>query len=385
MSKEELQTYITIINGYKYIVMENGAIVPLLRVNEIDTSIGRVSNVILRNWADFDSLEPRIGNKIKLVFNNFGQKEVIKIDNDFSTEPINKPTVCPLCGEPLDISDTKANAPVIRCLNDNCQYFAIMSILRYLRFCSLVTELSYIDVSILFTNHVVTNILDLYKLKVNDLEKIGFTAEASRNIVNKICNNVRIPLQNIIYSILPKSKPSEAIKLASLYNDISWIAAMTVIEPTTYISKRESGDSKLTKLVLSYNKELAANEKMFKALTDIVTAIRLPKKLPMTNKLFIIGNITTLTKQHLETVIRLNGGKTEDNFNTLVWSAVDYIISSGIESNQKVIEGINSDILTITEDELRCLLDVKYANEPDAEYMNKIKQSIGLVVDDDPR
>nr|DAR97365.1 MAG TPA: DNA ligase [Caudoviricetes sp.] len=385
MSKEELQTYVTIINGYKYIVMENGAIVPLLRVNEIDTSIGRVSNVILRNWADFDSLEPRIGNKIKLVFNNFGQKEVIKIDNDFSTEPINKPTVCPLCGEPLNMSDTEANAPVIRCLNDNCQYFAIISILRYLRFCSLVTELSYIDISILFTNHVVTNILDLYKLKVNDLEKIGFTTEASRNIVNKIRNNVRIPLQNIIYSILPKSKPSEAIKLASLYNEISWIAAMTVIEPTTYISKRESGDSKLTKLVLSYNKELAANEKMFKALTDIVTAIRLPKKLPMTNKLFIIGNITTLTKQHLETVIRLNGGKTEDNFNTLVWSAVDYIVSSGIESNQKVIEGINSDILTITEDELRCLLDVKYANEPDAEYMNKIKQSIGLVVDDDPR
>jgi len=385
MSGNELQTYVTIINGYRYIVMENGAIVPLLRVNDIDTSIGRVNHVILRNWADFDSLEPRIGNKVKLVFNNFGQKEVVKIDNDFSTEPIPRPTVCPLCGEPLNITDSEAGASVIRCTNDNCQYFVVMSILRYLRFCSLVTELSYIDVSTLFTSNVVKNIADLYKLDVKDLEKIGFTTEASKNIISKIRSNIKIPLQNIVYSILPKSKPSEAIKLASLFNDTSWIEPVTVIGPTTYISKRESTESKLTKLVLNYNRELLANAKVFKELTDIITVVRLPKKLHMMNKLFVIGNISTLTKQHLETVIRLNGGKTEDNFNTLVWSGVDYIISSGIESNQKVIEGMNSDILTITEDELRCLIDVKYANEPDAGYMNKIKRSIGLVVEDDVR
>lgn len=377
--------YMTIVNGYTYVVTENGSIVPVLKVNEIDTCIGKVKNVTLRNWADFDSLEPRVGNKVKLIYNNFGLKEVIKIDNDFSTTPIPRPDKCPICNKALHIKDKDANSSVIRCDNEDCGYYTINGILRYLRYCSLVDELAYIDVARLFLIKKVTNIADLYNLTVEDLTDLNIKEDVAESVIDKINNNRKFPTQNLLFAMLPKSKPSEVIKLASIIGKDDWRDPILNIKRTACVSKRDASDLRFLKTVTSFNKEITLHAKMYKELMTNITVTPLLNPPIFQNKIIVIGNITSVTKAYLENVIKLVGGRVEDNFSTIAWGDVAFIISDGLEMNQNITEGIELGTLVITENEFRASIakDMRYANEPSQEELDKAARAIGLVVEDD--
>lgn len=377
--------YMTIVNGYTYVVTENGSIVPVLKVNEIDTCIGKVKNVTLRNWADFDSLEPRVGNKVKLIYNNFGLKEVIKIDNDFSTTPIPRPDKCPICNKALHIKDKDANSSVIRCDNEDCGYYTINGILRYLRYCSLVDELAYIDVARLFLIKKVTNIADLYNLTVEDLTDLNIKENVAESVIDKINNNRKFPIQNLLFAMLPKSKPSEVIKLASIIGKDDWRDPILDIKRTACVSKRDASDLRFLKTVTSFNKEITLYAKMYKELMTNITVIPLLNPPIFQNKIIVIGNITSVTKAYLENVIKLVGGRVEDNFSTIAWGDVAFIISDGLEMNQNITEGIELGTLVITENEFRASIakDMRYANEPSQDELDKAARAIGLVVEDD--
>ena len=377
--------YMTIVNGYTYVVTENGSIVPVLKVNEIDTCIGKVKNVTLRNWADFDSLEPRIGNKVKLIYNNFGLKEVIKIDNDFSTTPIPRPDKCPICNKALHIKDKDANSSVIRCDNEDCGYYAINGILRYLRYCSLVDELAYIDVARLFLIKKVTNIAELYSLTVEDLTDLNIKEDVAEKVIDKINSNRKFPIQNLLFAMLPKSKPSEVIKLASIIGKDDWRDPILNIKRTACVSKRDASDLRFLKTVTSFNKEITLHAKMYKELMTNITVAPLLNPPIFQNKIIVIGNITSVTKSYLENVIKLVGWRVEDNFSSIAWGDVAFIISDGLEMNQNITEGIELGTLVITENEFRASIakDMKYANEPSQEELDKAARAIGLVVKDD--
>ena len=385
MANATTNEYMTIVNGYTYVVTENGSIVPVLKVNEIDTCIGKVKNVILRNWADFDSLEPRVGNKVKLIYNNFGLKEVIKIDNDFSTTPIPRPDKCPICNKALHIKDKDANSSVIRCDNEDCGYYTINGILRYLRYCSLVDELAYIDVARLFLIKKVTNIVDLYNLTVKDLTDLNIKEDVAEKVIDKIDSNRKFPIQNLLFAMLPKSKPSDVIKLASIIGKDDWRDPILNIKRTACGSKRDASDLRFLKTVTSFNKEITLHAKMYKELMTNITVTPLLNPPIFQNKIIVIGNITSVTKSYLENVIKLVGGRVEDNFSTIAWGDVAFIISDGVETNQNIIEGIELGTLVITENEFRATIakDMKYANEPNEEELNKAARNIGLVVEDD--
>ena len=381
--------YMTIVNGYTYVVTENGSIVPVLKVNEIDTCIGKVKNVTLRNWADFDSLEPRVGNKVKLIYNNFGLKEVIKIDNDFSTTPIPRPDKCPICNKALHIKDKDANSSVIRCDNEDCGYYTINGILRYLRYCSLVDELTYIDVARLFLIKKVTNIAELYNLTVEDLTDLNIDLnikeDVAEKVIDKIDSNRKFPMQNLLFAMLPKCKPNGAVKLASMIGTNSWKDPILDFKRTVCVSKRDTSDIKFLKLLTDFNREISLHKKTYEELMTKITVTHLLNAPIFQNKIIVIGNITSVTKSYLENVIKLVGGRVEDNFSTIAWGDVAFIISDGLEMNQNITEGIELGTLVITENEFRAAIakDMKYANEPNREELNKAARNIGLVVEDD--
>lgn len=385
MANATTNEYITIVNGYTYVVTENGSIVPVLRVNEIDTVIGKVRNVTLRNWADFDSLEPRLGNKIKLIYSNFGLKEAVKIDNDFSATPVPRPDKCPICNSKLHIKDKEANSSVIQCDNENCGYYAINGILRYLRYCSLVDELTYVDVARLFLNKIVTNVNDLYKLTVQNLSDLNIREDVAEKIIDKINSNRKFPIQNLLFAILPKCKPNGAVKLASMIGTNSWREPILDFKRTVCVSKRDTNDVKFLKLLTDFNREISLHKKTYEELMTKITVTHLLNPPIFQNKIIVIGNITSVTKAYLENVIKLVGGRVDDNFNSIAWGDVAFIISDGVETNQNITEGIELGTLVITENEFRAAIakDMRYANEPNNEELNKAARNIGLVVEDD--
>lgn len=370
----------TTITGYSYTILENGNIVPLLNVEpEVKTLTGRpIKAVPVFTWHDFNTIHPRVGDKLSIGVNNYGIIGIKNLDADFSTLPIPMPKECPLCGTPLNVKPYDDYRNTIRCENPQCGYWEIQRILRYVTYCSLVVDLTYRDILKLYNSGIVKNILDLYNLTPKDIaDTLYFDIETAKKIVNNIKENVDIPIQNLIYSLMPNIEPKVAVKLGSGVND-KWYNGVKNLGINSYISRKDKLETKLAGIAYMLCVYMEKVKDMHMRLDNIIKVIYLPVKQFLGGKLIVIGNLVSMPREYLETVIKLNGGRVDDNYKSIIWNNVSYIISTGLETNENIIQAMDYGVLRISEDEFRTMLDCKIANEPDINRMNFIKHSIGI-------
>lgn len=377
---ETLATQIATIKSYGYTVLENGNIVPLLNVEpEVKTLTGRpIKAVPVLSWHEFSAIRPGLGDRLAIDVNNYGIIGIKNLDAEFSTLTIPAPTECPLCGSPLDHKPFKDIKRIIRCDNAQCDYWEIQRILRYVIYCSLVVDLTYRDILKLYNSGIVKNILDLYNLTSKDITKtLHFDAKTAEKIVNSIKQNTEIPIQNLIYSIAPTVDTKIAIKLGSTITD-KWYNGIKSLANNSYISRKDRLENILASMAFELSTYMEKVKDMYMRLDNIIKVIYLPVKQFLGGKLIVIGNLVNMPREYLETVIKLNGGRVDDNYKSIVWNNVSYIISTGVETNESIIQAMDYGVLRISEDEFRTMLDCKIANEPDINRMNFIKHSIGI-------
>lgn len=377
---ETLVTQIATINSYGYTVLENGNIVPLLNVvPEVKTLTGRpIKAVPVLSWHEFSAIRPGLGDRLAIDVNNYGIIGIKNLDAEFSTLTIPAPTECPLCGSALDGKPFKDIKRIIRCDNAQCGYWEIQRILRYVTYCSLVVDLTYRDILRLYNSGIVKNILDLYNLTSKDITKtLHFDAKTAEKIVNSIKQNTEIPIQNLIYSIAPTIDTKIAIKLGSAIID-KWYNGIKSLTNNSYISRKDKLENIVASMAFELSTYMEKVKDMHMKLDSIIKVTYLPVKQFLGGKLIVIGNLVNIPREYLETVIKLNGGRVDDNYKSIIWNNVSYIISTGVETNENIIQAMDYGVLRISEDEFRTMLDCKIANEPDINRMNFIKHSIGI-------
>lgn len=377
---ETLATQIATIKSYGYTVLENGNIVPLLNVEpEVKTLTGRpIKAVPVLSWHEFSAIRPGLGDRLAIDVNNYGIIGIKNLDAEFSTLTIPAPTECPLCGSPLDYKPFKDIKRIIRCDNAQCDYWEIQRILRYITYCSLVVDLTYRDILKLYNSGIVKNILDLYNLTSKDITKtLHFDAKTAEKIVNSIKQNTEIPIQNLIYSIAPAVDTKIAIKLGSAITD-KWYNGIKSLTNNSYISRKDRLENIVASMAFELSTYMEKVKDMHMKLDSIIKVTYLPVKQFLGGKLIVIGNLVNIPREYLETVIKLNGGRVDDNYKSIIWNNVSYIISTGVETNENIIQAMDYGVLRISEDEFRTMLDCKIANEPDINRMNFIKHSIGI-------
>ena len=359
-------TQLVTVKSYGYIMLENGNIVPILNVDpEVKALTGRpIKAVPIYTWVEFNTIRPEIGNRLVIDVNNYGVTGIKNIDNGPNTLSLPVPKVCPLCGTFLGHNPFRDNTYTIRCNNDLCDYWNIKRIQRYVTYCSLVVDFTYRDILKLYNTGIVKNILDLYKLTVKDITNtLDFNKETAERIVNNIKQNVDIPIQNLIYAIKSNIDTKIAIKLSSLIAG-EWYNGIKELRNNSYISNRDKKDSMLKTIILMLNLHIEKAKDVYMELDNLIKVTYLPTKQFLGGKLFVIGNLLSLPREYLEIVIKLNGGRVDDNYQSIIWNNVDYIISTGIETNRNIIEALDYGISKKTEDEFRAMLDCKIANEP---------------------
>ena len=364
-----------VINGYNLVVNEKGNIIPLLDV--VLTNGTEHMFIPIHSWYEVDVLQPRIGNVIKLNIGKYNTDVLPHFTND-KAEVIQRPSICPICSSDVKINKDTSNTSYT-CSNSDCGYFDVIRLLRYLQYCCLCPDFTYLNVYKLYTSKVLCKLEDVYKLTVNDLVRIGFTKTESNDIINSIKKNREIPIQNLYYALLPESKPAQALRIASLVKNM-WHDPIKEVFTTGILPTRLVNNGMVFTLVNMFNKYVIKNRKELLALSDHITVTNSVKtvKPSLANRTFVIGNTVSLKSYYIKTMIKLNGGNVEENFATTMYWFIDFAITEGIEANKNVNNAINFGALPITVDELRILINTPMGNEPSVEELEKTKRNLGI-------
>lgn len=160
---------------------KTGRITPVAIVEPTSFCDGRrtVDHITLSTLERVVDMNLRYGDTVRLMYN------IVPYFLDSyhdGTIPIQIPTKCPMCGEPLDMKTLK----LVRCTNINCHGLISGSITRYCVHMKMF-GISEATVNRLYDEGMISSISDLYELKVSDIMELdGFGEVSARNIINSI-------------------------------------------------------------------------------------------------------------------------------------------------------------------------------------------------------
>nr|DAO50676.1 MAG TPA: DNA ligase [Caudoviricetes sp.] len=364
---------ITTITGYTFTVEEDGQVRPILFIKPVQVNGVMVKTVKVGTWIAFDNLKPRIGNKVKVIPGSFVTNLELHSLAEYAS-PIGRPEVCPLCEQDLQTNETKT---MLRCVNEHCDSMMLRRVYAYYKYCCLVTTITFRDVVKLYLNGFINSIRSIYSLTEDSYIRIGFSKESAKDIIKTVNSNRHIPVQNLIYAIMIAYYPYDAVRLSSLVtNRKTWYITLMGLVETPYIRLKDKSADRLKDLHYKLVQEITNNMEDYQELSKEIEVILLPKKLTLTKYIFVIADLESFTKEYLSTMIKLNGGRVEFNFNRIVWADVDFIIGDVQYATDNLKKGVKYGTPTITEDEFRYLISTKLPDEPSLEKLELASKSM---------
>lgn len=160
---------------------KTGRITPVAIVEPVKFCDGKrtVDHITLSTLERVYNMNLRYGDTVRLMYNIVPYFLESYHDGNI---PIQIPTKCPMCGEELDTSTLKQ----VRCVNPNCRGLKLGSIIRY---CSEMKMfgVSTATITKFYDEGLISEISDLYNLKISDITKLaGFKETSASNIINSI-------------------------------------------------------------------------------------------------------------------------------------------------------------------------------------------------------
>lgn len=348
-------TALTEVTDCKFIVMENGNILPVLYYNPVYINGKKRNSSLISSWSTFEKIAPRIGSKVLLVERS-SYMEIYPGETYIKNDAIKKPNICPICNSPIWYNDSGTMA---RCTNSKCGIHKIRRIYRYYLYCCLTgSTLQFNRITMLYEHKHVRYPADIYQLTYRDYMDIGIDEEKAKTIEERVMRNRIVPIQNLYYSIVDEATSEYAIQLGSLVIDRRmWMHPIVKLTKTEYISEdmtaaKSEESCRLLYMLELLNKELKDKMKHYIRLSKEISIYSLPNKLPLSVHTFVIGDLTNNSRPYIETMIKLNGGRVEVNPRKITWSNVNYIITDGKVNRRDIQEGIDHGTPTLTETEL---------------------------------
>lgn len=169
----------------EFYTSEFGFITPVLVVNDVILKGNTINHISLSNKERFDELNLSYGDEVKVLYDIIPyvtvDEKCFKVVNGRKIEFIK---TCPMCDEPLDLSET-----MVQCKNNNCPSRIIGRVLNY---CNnlRIQNIGYSTLDALWKNGLLDKgIRSLYKLKkksyeIQDIE--GFGKVKTKKIISEI-------------------------------------------------------------------------------------------------------------------------------------------------------------------------------------------------------
>ena len=181
----------TIIEDVIIQVGRTGVLTPVAVLKPVEIGGVIVERATLHNFDEIKRLDVRIGDHIIVIRSGDVIPKITKVlyqKRSGNEKPIPRPTHCPVCG--AEVLDEGA---LIKCQNLSCPARIVNTIIYFAgKNCLDIEGLGGSVAKLLYEKGLVKDVTDIFKLKVEDLEKLpGFAKKKAENLINAIKHTKR--------------------------------------------------------------------------------------------------------------------------------------------------------------------------------------------------
>ena len=330
-------------------VGRTGAITPMAILEPVKVAGSTISKTTLHNEDFIKEKDLRIGDTV--IIQKAGDVipevvEVVKSKRTGKEKEFVMPTVCPVCGSTAVREDGEA---VLRCIGIECSAKLLRSIVHFVsKDCMNIKGLGYAIVEELINRKLISNIADIYYLKLEDIASLKKNGtKFAQNLIDAIQESKNNDLSRLINSfgirhVGTKSAKILARKFKSMDNlmnasieklymidDVGEITANSVYE---FINQDQTRDlvNKLKNAGVNMQLlETDVEDNRFSGMTFVLT-----------------GTLEKYTRQEASDLIERLGGKTSGT----VSKKTNYVLA-GEEAGSKLTKAEKLGVKIISEKE----------------------------------
>ena len=354
--KFQARTAITKIKDIIASVGRTGTITPVAITNPVEIGGVIVSRSTLHNWDELRRKDIRVGDTIIIERAGDVIPHIDRVLTEHRTgieQVYIVPYICPSCGSDLQVNEEEI---AIRCVNINCIAQIIEKIKHFTSKNAMNIEgMGEKQVELLYKNGLIASIIDIYRLKKDDLIKLErFGERSSSNLIAAIEKSKDTTLKRFIIALgIRYTGVGGAELLASNFADIRELFHVNIERLLTHDGL---GDKTAGALAAYFNDD--------NSIETINTLIELGVKItnasitndtgqaqqPFTGLTFVITGTHPVARSKIEEFIINNGGKVSSS----VSKKTSYIVAgdapgSKLEKAVKLeIKVINFESLTNT-------------------------------------
>ena len=340
--KYPAQEATTIVKDVVWQVSRTGKLNPLAILEPVELAGVTVSRATLNNYSEILRKDIKIGSRVFVRRSNDVIPEIMGVAEHYpNSKEIDKPTVCPACGSPVEWQGA-----FVKCTNyKNCVPAVVSALTHFVSKEAMNIEgLSEKTIETLMEEGVLSNFVDIYRLKAEDFEGIeGFKDTKINNILTAINDSKNTTLARLIFAlgianIGKKASKQLAEKFGSMENlQRASIEDLTAIEDFGEI---------MANSVIDY----FANPEHVKAIEELYAlGVKIKEEEvrsgAMTGYVVVLtGSLPTLKRSQAKQLIEEHGGKTADS----VSKAVNLVVA-GEDAGSKLDKATKLGIKIIDE------------------------------------
>lgn len=337
-------------------VGRTGVLTPTANLEPVRLAGTTVSRATLHNLNFIKERDIRIGDTV--VVRKAGEiipeiLESVKGERDGSELEFEMPTVCPSCHRPV-VRDDSGDGAAIRCVYPGCPAQNARGIVHFASKGAMNIEgLGPQVVELLLANQKISDIADLYTLRIEDIETLDrMGRKSAENLISAIERSKNAGLERLLYALGVRQVGEVAAE--EIAGKLRTLDACFEASLEDFAAINDIGEVTATALV-----EFFADEKTrelcerLKELGVKCESVAEPKKETLMGLTFVLtGTLPTMTRDEASDLIKRNGGKVSSS----VSKKTSYVVA-GEEAGSKLTKAQALGVPVIDEDALKAMLD----------------------------
>ena len=337
-------------------VGRTGVLTPTANLEPVRLAGTTVSRATLHNLNFIKERDIRIGDTV--VVRKAGEiipeiLESVKGERDGSELEFEMPTVCPSCHRPV-VRDDSGDGAAIRCVYPGCPAQNARGIVHFASKGAMNIEgLGPQVVELLLANQKISDIADLYTLRIEDIETLDrMGRKSAENLISAIERSKNAGLERLLYALGVRQVGEVAAE--EIAGKLRTLDACFEASLEDFAAINDIGEVTATALV-----EFFADEKTrelcerLKELGVKCESVAEPKKETLMGLTFVLtGTLPTMTRDEASDLIKKNGGKVSSS----VSKKTSYVVA-GEEAGSKLTKAQALGVPVIDEDALKAMLD----------------------------
>ncbi len=333
-------------------VGRTGKLTPVCEIEPIELAGATVSRATLNNYDDIIRKDVAIGSTVFVRRSNEVIPEILGVAEHFdSSIRIEKPSICPSCGSPVEYDDVNIFCPNFWCKERTVARLAHFASKNAMN----IENLSEKTIENMYDVLGLKSVEELYTLTSADLKKLtAFKDKKTTKILENIEKSKRVNLSNFIYALSIGGVGQKTAKdIANKFGSFDAFMNATFDE---LISIKDVGDI-IAENIISFFKDEEMRE-LIERLFDLGIEIESQEELQgiesrFTDKTIVLtGTLDNMSRDDATAYLEKLGAKVTSS----VSSKTDYVLS-GENAGSKLEKAQKLGVEIISLDDLKAELD----------------------------